>query len=65
MKAKDKRRIEALLKSFRRVHNQCCDLMDDGVFKEGALDICALDEITAKLEYKIKKNDYRGTEDSE
>jgi len=28
--------------------------MEDGVFKEGALDICAIDEITSVLEYKLK-----------
>jgi hypothetical protein len=55
MKEKDKRRVEQLLKLFRRVHNSCCDLMDDGVFENGKLDICSLDEITAILEHKLKQ----------
>jgi len=50
MKAKDKKKIQSLLNAIYKVHNKCCELMDEGIVEEYSLDICSLDIVSNELE---------------
>ena len=55
MTPEQKKTAKECLDKIREVNSLCCELMETGAVEDGALDICALDEISGKIQAELGK----------